>query len=62
MRLQTNGMVERSNGRIDDVLQRDRFQSSEDLQQTILRYVHRYNAQLPQLALKERPPIVALKD
>ena len=39
MRPQTNGMVERFNGRIEDVLQSHRFRSGEDLEQTILRYV-----------------------
>ncbi|WP_235442277.1 integrase core domain-containing protein, partial [Rhabdonatronobacter sediminivivens] len=62
MRPQTNGMVERFNGRIEDVLQSHRFHSGEDLEQTILRYVHLYNSQLPQAALKGRTPINALKD
>ena len=50
MHPQTNGMVERFNGRIEDVLQSHRFHSGEDLEQTILRYVHLYNTQLPQSA------------
>jgi len=62
MRPQTNGMVERFNGRIEDVMQRHHFQSGEDLEQTLLRYVHLYNSQLPQSALKGRAPINALKD
>jgi hypothetical protein len=62
VRPQTNGMIERFNGRIEDVLQSHRFQSGEDLEQTLLRYVHLYNSQLPQLALKGRTPIRALKD
>jgi transposase InsO family protein len=62
MRPQTNGMVERFNGRIEDVLQSHRFRSGEDLEQTILRYVHLYNGQLPQSVLKGRTPIGALKD
>ena len=62
MRPQTNGMVERFNGRIEDVLQSHRFRSGEDLEQTLLRYVHLYNSQLPQSALKGRTPIDALKD
>ena len=62
MRPQTNGMVERFNGRIEDVLQSHRFHSGEDLEQTLLRYVHLYNSQLPQSALKARTPIAALKD
>ena len=62
MRPQTNGMVERFNGRIEDILQSHRFHSGEDLEQTLLRYVHLYNSQLPQSVLKGRSPINALKD
>ena len=62
MRPQTNGMVERFNGRIEDVLQSHRFRSGEDLEQTILRYVRLYNGQLPQSVLKGQTPIGALKD
>jgi transposase InsO family protein len=62
MRPQTNGMVERFNGRIEDVLQSHRFQSGEDLEQTILRYVALYNSQLPQSALASRTPLQAMKD
>lgn len=58
----TNGMVERFNGRIADVLRSHRFQSGLDLQQTLLRYVALYNHQLPQSALKSRTPIQAMKD
>ena len=35
-------MVERFNGRIEDVLQSHRFQSGEALEQTLLRYAHLY--------------------
>jgi transposase InsO family protein len=62
MRPQTNGMVERFNDRIEDVLQSHRFHSGEDLEQTILRYAHLYNSQLTQTVLKGRTPINALKD
>lgn len=62
MHPQTNGMVERFNGRIEDILQSHRFRSGEDLEQTILRYVRLYNSQLPQSVLKGRTPINALKD
>ena len=62
MRPQTNGMVERFNGRIEDVLQSHRFRSGEELEQTILRYVRLYNSQLPQSVLKGRTPIDTLKD
>ena len=40
---QTNGMVERVNGRISDVLKTNRFDSALDLEQTLMRYVHLYN-------------------
>ena len=62
MRPQTNGMVERFNGRIEDVLQSHRFRSGEDLEETILRYVRLYNGQLPQSVLEGRTPMDALKD
>lgn len=62
MRPQTNCMVERFNGRIEDVLQSHRFHSAEDLELTLLRYVHLYNSQLQQSAQKGRTPINALKD
>lgn len=62
MRPQTNGMVERFNGQIEDVLQSHRFHSGEDLEQTILRYVTLYNQQLPQSALASRTPLQAMKD
>ena len=55
-------MGARFNGRIEDVLQTHRFNSSEDLEDTILRYVRLYNSQLPQSCLKGRTPIDALKD
>ena len=58
---QTNGMVERFNGRIADVLATHRFSSAEDLATTLTRYVKLYNHQLPQSALKGRTPIQAMK-
>jgi transposase InsO family protein len=58
----TNGMVERFNGRIEDVLRSHRFHSGEDLEQTILRYAHLYNTQLPQAALNGQTPVDTLKD
>ena len=59
---QTNGMVERFNGRIADVLKTHRFNSAEDLEQTLIRYVSLYNQQLPQSALKSKTPIQAMKE
>ena len=59
---QTNGMVERFNGRISDVLKTNRFDSALDLEQTLMRYVHLYNTQLPQSVLRSRTPMQAMKD
>lgn len=58
---QTNGMVERFNGRIADILKTHRFNSQEDLDVTILRYVILYNHQLPQSALKGKTPMQVMK-
>ena len=58
----TNGMVERFNGRIGDVLKTHRFLSGEDMEQTLLRYTHLYNHQFPQSALKSKTPMAAMKD
>ena len=58
----TNGMVERFNGRIADVLKTHRFDGQEDLAQTLHRYVHLYNHELPQSALHSRTPVQAMRD
>ena len=57
----TNGMVERFNGRIADVLKTHRFNNREDMEQTLLRYVTLYNHQLPQSALGSKTPMQAMK-
>lgn len=57
---QTNGMVERFNGRISDILATTRFRSREDLQTTIERYAKLYNDHLPQRALGHRTPRQAM--
>lgn len=44
---QTNGMVERFNGRIEEVIQSHHFRSGEELEATLHRYVWLYNQQLP---------------
>jgi len=54
-------MVERTNDRLQDVLQSHRFSSGEDFEQAILRYVRLYNTRLPHSALKGTP-IYALKE
>jgi len=59
---QTNGMVERFNGRIEDVLQSHHFRSGEELETTLHRYVWLYNQQLPQSALASKTPLQTMKD
>jgi transposase InsO family protein len=58
---QTNGMVERFNGRISDVLQTHHFNDSQDLEQTLTRYVFLYNHHLPQAALQSKSPFQSMQ-
>ncbi len=58
---QTNGMVERFNGRLAHVLKSHRFNSAHDLETTLHRFVWLYNEHLPQKALELSTPIQALK-
>lgn len=58
---QTNGMVERFNGRLAQLLRTHRFSSAEDLETTLLRYVWLYNQHLPQKSLNHEAPIQAMK-
>jgi hypothetical protein len=55
-------MVERSKGRIEDVLQSHYFQSGEELEATLHRYVRLYNRQPPQSALGSKTPLQAITD
>jgi transposase InsO family protein len=57
---QTNGMVERFNGRISEVIAQTRFKTATELQTTLAAYVQTYNHSIPQRALKHRTPIQAL--
>ncbi len=59
---QTNGMVERFNARIGEVVAQTRFKSAAELAATLHNYVRTYNHRIPQRALNHRPPIQALKD
>jgi len=59
---QTNGMVERFNGRIEEVLQSHHFRSGEELETTLHRYALLYSQQLPQSALGTKTPLQAMKD
>ena len=59
---QTNGIVGRFTGRIEEVLQSHHFRSGEELETTLHRYVALYNKQLPQSALGSQTPLQAMKD
>jgi transposase InsO family protein len=58
---QTNGMVERFNGRISDLINQTRFHSAAELDDTLMHYLSTYNHLIPQRALKHQSPIQALK-
>ncbi|MDC8757115.1 integrase core domain-containing protein, partial [Janthinobacterium fluminis] len=58
----TNGMVERFNGRISELLQQTRFDSRADLEATLLNYPKLYNHHIPQRAIGTKTPIQALKE
>ena len=58
---QTNGMVERFNGRISDVVRQTRFGSAAELDDTLAHYLMTYNHLIPQRALKHQSPIQALR-
>jgi transposase InsO family protein len=59
---QTNGRVERFNGRISEVLATTRFDSAQRLEDTLSRSVRLYNHQIPQRALGHIAPVQALQD
>ena len=59
---QTNGMVKRFNGRISDILKTTRFDSSQQLEATLLNYMKVYNHSIPQKNIGHRTPIVVLKE
>ena len=58
---QTNGMVERFNGRISDLVKQTHFANSQELELTLNRYLKIYNHNIPQRALKHQCPIQALQ-
>ena len=58
---QTNGMVERFNGRISEVVRQTRFASAAQLEQTLNAYLKTYNHAIPQRALGHQTPVQALK-
>jgi transposase InsO family protein len=58
---QTNGMVERFNGRVSEVVGQTRFTCAADLEATLANYVKTYNHRIPQRALNHLSPVQALK-
>ena len=58
---QTNGMVERFNGRIEDVLESLHFRSGQELRMTLNRYVRLYNQPLAQSPLGSKTPLHTMK-
>ena len=58
---QTNGMVERFNGRIEDILGQTRFTSASHLKDSLLKYNQLYNHHIAQKSLGHSTPIQALK-
>lgn len=58
---QTNGMVERFNGRISEVVGQTRFHSAAELAATLLNYMTIYNNHIPQRALNNKTPTETMK-
>jgi len=58
---QTNGMVERFNGRISEIVSQTRFRSAAELDDTLRNYWSTYNNLIPQRALGHQTPVQALK-
>jgi len=59
--LQTNGMVERFNGRISDLMAQTRFACAAELDETLRLYLDAYNHRIPQRTVDHKSPIQALK-
>ena len=58
---QTNGMVERFNGRISNLIAQTRFSCAAEMDKTLKLYLSTYNHRIPQRALHHQTPIQALK-
>jgi hypothetical protein len=58
---QTNGMMERFNGRISEVVSQTRFNSAAELDATFDSYLKAYNHLIPQRVLDHLSPVQALK-
>ncbi len=60
--LQTNGMVDRFNGRISDIVNQTHFGSAAELESTLRNYVKTYNHSITQWALKHKHPFRHLRN
>ncbi|PWQ95015.1 integrase core domain-containing protein, partial [Leucothrix arctica] len=58
---QTNGMVERFNGRISQVIKSTYFASAEEMETTLKRYLITYNHHVIQRNLGHLTPIQSMK-
>ena len=58
---QTNGMVERFNGRIAAILNSAHFGSAKELEATMKNYAMLYNHYIPQQNIGDQPPIEAMR-
>ena len=58
---QTNGLVERFNGRIADLVKQTQFASAAELETTLQHYLVTYNSRIPQRALDHLSPVQALQ-
>ena len=58
---QTNGMVERFNGRISELIRQTYFANAAKLETTLYSYLKLYNHHIPQRAIDGKTPIQALK-
>ena len=58
---QMNGMVERFNGRISELVKQTRFTSAAELANALYDYLQAYNHHIPQQALGFRSPVESLK-
>ena len=58
---QTNGMAERFNGRIKDIVQQTNFESARQLEETLMRYAQIYSCNIPQRNQGHVTPVEALE-
>ncbi|HHC74931.1 MAG TPA: IS481 family transposase, partial [Thiothrix sp.] len=59
---QTNGMVERFNGRISEIVKQTVFHSAKELAETMTNYLSIYNYHTPQRNIGHVTPIQKMKE